>query len=508
MVTVSDNWKAIQNDTLLPESFVELTYWITEPDAQGLATESNNGDLFYASSETILDSSGFQVWKYATLENNLWLLDGTCDILPDEAPYGDTGYIADVEYPMVTIEFPEVRSQPIPGLTIVWSESFGEYATRCRITVLRGTEVLKSEEFLNDSVRSVFHLPVSNYDRIYIEIIDWLIPDHRPRIERVYLGIREVYTKSELLRYSHTQSVDLLSTELPKNEIVFSLDNSSGLWNPDNPAGIAQYLIDRQQVTVRYGYKINDNVEWIPGGTFWLSEWNTPSNGLEVSFTARDILEFMDVKYTGPRSGTLYDIATAAFRLVDLPKAENGVLRYSIDNSLKSISTDFSEDVNEYAVAVVLQMVANAGQCVMYQDRNGVFLIKKYAKVKSDYEINQDISYTHPERTLTKPPHSVAINGDMSVWSAQSGSGEAIEISNPIITQNSNAELVRDWAVGILQNRNLIHGTFRADPRLDVLDIITVESKYSKNFTAAVTEIKYEYNGAFRGEYVGREIEV
>jgi hypothetical protein len=506
VISVSDTWKAIQKDTILPESFVEVTYWITDHEAQELATESNNGDTFYSNSGAILDTNSERVRKYATLESNLWLLDGTCDILADKAPYGNTGYVADAEYPMVTIALPQVREQAIPGLTIVWSESYGEYATRCRITALRGTEVIVSEEFLNNSAYSTFHLPVSGYDKFYIEIIDWLIPDHRPRIERVYLGIREVYTKAELLSYSHTQSVDLLSTELPKNEIVFSLDNSSDLWNPDNPAGIAQYLLDRQSVSVRYGYKIDDDVEWIPGGTFWLSEWNTPSNGLEVTFTARDLLEFMDVKYSGARSGTLYFIAESALNQVNIPKTDNGAVRYSLDESLKGISTDFSEDTNDYTVAVILQMVANAGQCVMYQDRNGILRIEKHNKTKSDYEINQDISYTHPERTLTKPPQSVFINGNMAGWAVLKKSGESIEITNPVITQNSND--VCDWAVDILQHRNLIRGTYRSDPRLDVLDVITVESKYSQNFTAAVTEIKYDYNGAFHGEYVGREIEV
>jgi hypothetical protein len=142
----------------------------------------------------------------------------------------------------------------------------------------------------------------------------------------------------------------------------------------------------------------------------------------------------------------------------------------------------------------------------MYQDRNGILRIEKYVKVKSDYEIDQSISYTHPERTLTKPPQSVTINGDMAGWADLKKSGETIEISNPIITQNASA--VCNWAVDVLKHRNLIRGTYRADPRLDVLDIVTVESKYSNSFTAAVTEIKYEYNGAFRGEYVGREIEV
>ena len=507
MITVSDKWRAIQKETILPESFVEVTYWITEEGAQSLASESNNGATFYSDHSEIVSTLSKSFTKYATLENNLWSLDGSFGVLPDKAPYGDTGYVAEAEYPMVTIMFPSVRTQMVPGVTIVWSETYGEYATRCRITALNGTEVVASNEFINDTVRSTFEMPIVGYDRIYIEIIDWVIPDHRPRIERFYLGAMEVYTKSHLLKYSHTQSADLLTTELPKNHVVFSLDNSSGLWNPDNPVGNVRYLSDRQEVSVRYGYKISGAVEWIPAGTFWISEWDTPTNGLEATFTARDLLEFLDVTYTGPRSGTLYDVATSALTQVNLPTTETGSPRYFVDESLKMIATDFSSDDNSYTAAVILQMVANAGQCVLHQTRNGILRLERLSRQLSDYKIGQDLSYTHPERVMTKPPQHINVNDGLWIENIATA-GEAVSIANPLIVQEENAMHVGHWASAVLRSRNLIKGSFRPDPRLDVLDIISVESKYNSGFVAAVTEITYEYNGAFKGQYVGREIEV
>lgn len=507
MVTVSDAWKAIQKETILPESFIELTYWITEPGAQSLANESNNGVVFYSDHTSIVDTTSKSFKKYATLENNLWSLDGSFDVLPDKAPYGDTGYVADAEYPTVTIAFPSVRTELVPGVTIIWSETYGEYATHCRITALNGTEVVASEEFLNNSVRSTFSIPISGYDKIYIEILDWIVPDHRPRIEGFYLGAMEVYTKSNLIKYSHTQSVDLLSTELPKNQIVFSLDNSSDVWNPDNPVGNVRYLMDRQEISVRYGYKLPTGVEWIPAGTFWISEWDTPANGLEATFTARDILEFLDITYSGPKAGTLYDIAIAALSQADLPTTDGDEPRYAVDESLKTISTDFSDDSSSYTAAVVLQMAANAGQCVMHQTRDGILLIERYDGHLSDYVIGQDVSYTHPERVMTKPPKHVNVNNDMWIENL-APTGEPITINNPLISQSANAENVARWASTVLRRRNLVKGSYRPDPRLDVLDVVSIESKYSKDFLAAITEITYEYSGTFRGQYVGREIEV
>jgi hypothetical protein len=125
----------------------------------------------------------------------------------------------------------------------------------------------------------------------------------------------------------------------------------------------------------------------------------------------------------------------------------------------------------------------------------------------SDYEIDSNVSYTHPERALTKPPQSISVNGELWVETI-APSGETIEITNPMITTVGGATDVAGWASEVLRRRNVIRGSYRPDPRLDVLDIVTIESKYSREFVAAVTEVTYEYNGAFRGEYVGREIEV
>ena len=507
MIAVSDKWKAIQSEAFLPESFVEVTYWITEAGAQRLASESNNGASFYSDHDEIVSTLNKDFQKYATLENNIWSLDGSLDILPDKAPYGDTGYVAESSNPMVTITFSSVLTQLVPGVTIVWSETYNEYATRCRITALNGTVVVASEEFLNNSVRSTFQLPISNYDRIYIEIIDWVVPDHRPRIERFYLGAMEVYTKSELVKYNHIQSVDLLSAGLPQNQIVFSLDNSSDVWNPDNPVGNVRYLMDRQEISVRYGYKLDTGIEWIPAGTFWISEWDTPNNGLEATFTARDLLEFLDIPYSGPKSGSLYDIAMAALTQDDLPTTENGNPRYFVDESLKLISTDFSNDDTSYTARVILQMVANAGQCVLHQTRDGIMRLERFARELSDYKIGQDVSYTHPERAMTKPPQYVNVNDGLWVENV-SPAGETVSITNPLIVNEENATHVGHWASAVLRSRNIIKGSFRPDPRLDALNIISVESKYNSGFVAVVTEITYEYNGAFRGQYVGREIEV
>ena len=68
------------------------------------------------------------------------------------------------------------------------------------------------------------------------------------------------------------------------------------------------------------------------------------------------------------------------------------------------------------------------------------------------------------------------------------------------------ATAVAEWCKDCLKGRKTLSGTFRADPRLDALDKVTVVSKYSSS-PVYITSIKYDYNGAFRGTYEGRVAE-
>lgn len=508
MITTSDAWKTAHLEAVVPETFVEITYAVTEPGLQESASVLDNGVTDYAQSHDIVDLTDNVHPLYATLEHNIWALDGTFHVLPDKAPYGDTGYVSSMfvgsdTTPVVNILLSGIHTQPIPGLTITWSSRYQEYATRFKISVYNGNEEIYAEAFENSTIQTVCNFTLSDYTEIRIEILEWSHPNHRARIEQVFLGVLTTYTKSDLISYSHTQSGDLLSAELPKNSVSFSLNNVDGLWNPDNLSGNVRFLAEQQQLTVRYGMMVDDAIEWIDAGTFWISEWDTPSNGLEVRFVARDLIEFMAGIYKGIRSGTLYDIARSALTQSDLPLQEDGSERFVLSDNLKEWTIDFSADDADYTCAEIVQLCANAACCVMYQNRKGVLVVEPLRGNASGYAIKRFVSYAHPEFTLTKPLKSVSVNDGMGTAENVSA-GEVQTLSNKLITDTTMANRVAEWVRKTLEGRRTLSGEYRADPTLDVFDIIAVESKYGMNNAIYVTSIEYTYSGAFRGKYEGR----
>ncbi len=310
------------------------------------------------------------------------------------------------------------------------------------------------------------------------------------------------YTKSDLLSFTHQQTGSPVSGELPKNHIEFSLDNSDGKWNPSNPLGMERYLSERLKITLRYGFDLDGVTEWIPGGVFYLSEWHTPYNGIEASFVARDLLEYMmDKPFTGSVEGTLYDVAERAVAAAGIPADATVSLCEEMRNyPVAAIEYDGTE-----SVAVILQRCANAAGCVMYQDRDGTMMIHKIDYADSGYTVPMALSYSYPEIEFSRPLRNVSVgySGDKKVSFTYATSGETQTVTNNFIATEAQAAEIAKWVCDVLRTRKQVKGEFRGDPRLDVFDVVDIESKYGTILGVVLTDIKYTFTGAFRAVYSG-----
>jgi hypothetical protein len=233
---------------------------------------------------------------------------------------------------------------------------------------------------------------------------------------------------------------------------------------------------------------------------FYLSDWNAPANGLEASFEARDIFEYLlNEPYSGRTTGKLSEMVSDAL---------GGLVR-NVTFTQALTNTEGTLD-SEKTSAEVIQMCANAGCSSVYQGRDGSLVFKDWPTYAvGEYVIHSSLAYSHPEITLLKPLRSVSVaygtNGerlDVPV----SESGEAQTVDNVLVGTVEQAVLVADWTRTVLESRRNITGEFRADPRLDLYDIVTVVSKYGAILPVVITNIQYSFAGCFKATYTGRVV--
>ena len=122
MQQVSQSWKDTHKQTLLNESFVEVSLDIADPDSIKDASDMgavSNGSIYISETSEIVSEVDTNVIPYGTLEQNIYLLDGSRKNIP-ETDYKDGGYIGDVlsnaecifdsKTPVITIKFSKVYS--------------------------------------------------------------------------------------------------------------------------------------------------------------------------------------------------------------------------------------------------------------------------------------------------------------------------------------------------------------------------------------------------------------
>jgi hypothetical protein len=396
--------------------FLEISFDVTDPDAVEDASAVDNGSLYISDTETILGNVETNIPRYGTLEENMWTLDGTIETLPDvEQEYN--GFISSVisksdgtfdNVPIIDIDFDVVHTPLIPGMTISWGTGYSEFAEDFNVTAYNGSiAVAQARVRNNNSVKSIVYLDMEGYDKIRIEVLKWCLPYHRARISKCFIGINKVYTKKDITQFSQDMTVDTIGATTPMSKVNFSVDNTTDEYNPNNISGMSKYLIARQPLNVRFGLKMNNgDIEYIPSGIFYLSEWDAPQNGLDANFIACDLLEFLrKTYYKGqyhPEGITMYDLAVEVLTDASLPTGTEWI----IDESLKSILTVAPLPLCTHAEC--LQYIAQASCCVLYTDRKGILHIEKISESTTDYKLTSFNMFERPEISLQKPLLSVS----------------------------------------------------------------------------------------------------
>lgn len=601
MIAVSERWKRIHEQRLLPESFVEISLRVADDTAADRSEYRYWNYSFFGNPGAIIhNKTVLPPAYYATLEENLWLLDGTRQIVSDDNPGDNPGYVSYTnrvwsdEAQMGSryqITFESARTAITPGLTITWSSEYDEYPTRFTVEALNGDTVIESVTVTgNKSKTSYVDRDFTGYTRLRITPLDWSMPNHKFRIDQIYFGHMLVFDKTNILSYVHEQSGDPLGGELSKNSITFDIDNIDGRWDLLNPDSITRYLCERQSLEVRYGFKIDGDVEWITAGTFYLSEWRLSEDGMKISFTARDIIDFMlntEYRHTGVTAQvnsdvtiyatpqdrynrythgyevatlgsipagntvTVYDAVEYWFGSTDLefmyfigsgwisayacgidyPTAYSQIktalnesvtipLSWTYNTRLQSMPLPLT--VESTNTANFIQMCAHKGGCTMWQTSDGKLWITSPKRTLTDYVVSGVVEYGQPSMELAKPLKQLVIKthprwrvegmydgvpqSNEEVYNIGT-SGDVITIDNPYLLSteldDSVDYLVEEYSQW-WKHRGMLSGEFRADPRLELFDVISVESKYGMISPVMVTYVKYTYNGSFRGQFEGK----
>ncbi len=408
MKVISDRYKEVMWQTVRPTSKFQASLEMID--------RSVENDTTVVSSEPTEFSSGVfdkvHECDYITFEENFFEVGSDMRILPSSASeYLKNGYVSSVrcdangvfqEIPIIEFSFGRVRD--FIAITYDFARA---YPTQIRVTYYLEGE--KQGQFISTPDKINFidaDNHITDCDRVTFEFLSMSEPNRRLRIARLIFGYEKKFEMSDIISTDHTLSVDPLSSSLPYEKIIMRVSNYSKDYNPDNPQGTWAHFTNGQPLSIRYGVTIDGVTEWVEAGRLLLSDAPTV-DGDTATFEAVDILSTLTGNYykgMWRENGiSLYDLAVDVLSDADIKD-------YVLDESLKNIITYHPLPIIPHREC--LQLIANAGECVLYTNNKGIIVIEKQTLNESpeDFYLDYTKLFNKPVVKKTEELKSVDVS--------------------------------------------------------------------------------------------------
>lgn len=386
MYQTSQEYKESMKRPVRNQSYMKIQLGLINQEAQqtaGLSDTNKYND--FSDAESIFNQH--TVRRYATYESNFWKANGISFFLPEKkSDYRKDGITSTnlfEESFHVKFVFGCGKSD-IKGLTIKFGRN---YPTKFTLVTDNATsfEYENTEElFKSDDV-------FENTESIELVITEMNVPNARVRIDYIIFGLGLEYDDEWISEASSNTTLSAINEDLPESEFKVTLCNDNQLFNVDNPSSDINFLESGQKVNVMMGYMLDDgNIEWIKMHSLYVSEWSADDSSATI--TAVDILKYLDEKYY---KGIYYEDGISLYDLAVLVLTDAGLNEdeYYIDSYMKKVYVH--NPLPNVTHKEALQIIANAGRCIMDYDRNGKIRIRVAFKPTYDTTSNGETYFSN-----------------------------------------------------------------------------------------------------------------
>ena len=220
----------------------------------------------------------------------------------------------------------------------------------------------------------------------------------RFRIHMITMGIGIYFDNRKIKSATKKEHISPIMEEMPTIDFDLVVNNKDRAYDIENEESTVNFLEIGQSIEVLYGQAMGDgSIEWFPGATLYLKEWSADDE--EMEFTASDRFDAMDGTYYG---GQYYEAGISLYALAEAVFTDAGVdsREYWIDPYLRDVKVHNPMPAVSHKEA--LQLIANAGRCILYQDRTGNLFLKSSFIPDMVLSSDNETYFSHAKNVLDK----------------------------------------------------------------------------------------------------------
>ena len=520
MISVSDSFKnAIKNQNREIRGYVDIKYQDNTFNTSVIQTPTR-AEL--VSSDALI--KGYKtVPKYATLENNYTLLDGSFTVWNENKVLNNSGYISQKVFQSISdtaFIIDNSSNTPTKGITIYFKDNLPFDFTVAFYD--NNNNYIEDRVTNNQSMTYQYVFTEETIiTEIAIEIYSMEFPDNRIRIAYVDFNLSDLYEGEELIRFNVMEELDLLVENIPINTCSVNVNNypsanGGNKFDVINPRGITKYLNDNVTIEPYIGVVTeSDGVEYVPMGVFYLSDWSSDTDG-NVTLNGKSVLNKLSeelVKSNGSFLRAVFNSTSFSTFLNQTTGHEFSFINYSSAWNHNQFMNNFN--IMEYLKSAVICMLFFDNFDTEYEQYRK-FYVDRYNIIKLnpiDFEpiesidrscLKKDVDYTTRERVKT-------LNVKMLTTpqlSRPSGASKEVCIDITYTLKSSEdylwltSEKYMEWASGEIQY-TVISGSASAT----LIDYNT-SSIYVKVLGTAGSQIRIKYlDYVYTGTNIGTKTE-
>ncbi|WFR56380.1 hypothetical protein QA584_22620 [Anaerocolumna sp. AGMB13025] len=408
MQSVSQVYKQSMKQILRNRSYMKVTIGVINQEAQRTA-KVPAPDRYTYFSNLLKPFDNYTVdYLYATAEQNYSAVDGSMLFLPrspDNVVFNSGIVTADL---LGSIEISFSTTYDIKGLTIEFGKTYPvEFMIESDYNTVHVTGN-SSGHFVTEEI-----FPQATFIRITPQSM--VNGQGRFRIHQITMGLGIYFDNKKIISSSLKDSVSPISEDMPAIDFNFTIDNQDKVFDIDNEKSSINFLETGQECIVEYGYDIEDNfTEWVPGAKLYLKNWS--ANDKQMKCTAVDRFEYMQGSYYKgnyyPEGISLYDLAIDV-----LTDAAVDPREYWLDGYLKTVIVNNPLPVATHKEA--LQIIANAGRCILSQDRAANIYLKSSFIPDMTATANDEAYYSKVGNILTADTKAAYADAQNKVTTVQ-----------------------------------------------------------------------------------------
>lgn len=486
-----------------------VVFALVDIDAAATAVPTVSGADPVSQIGQLTDGADTMSGKFAALETDLWALDGTFDIMPDNTAAGQVGWWSDTLSdeagrftvpPTLEFHFPD-DVQSI-GFTLHFDEPAGQWADKIRVTTYRADgSILTAATVRNQEAVAVIDLMSYGYRRVKFEFLSTNYPLRRVRVSEAIFGIIQRFDKKSLTKAELEFALSPTAEALPASELVITIDNLARSYNMVNPAGVYRYLQEGQGLTTT----IEIGGEAVDMGTLFFTTAQADDDGITATITAHDKLYWLDTSiYRGGESGTWSFSAAVAAVLADAGVALEVDLPEQIGARIVGKCVPKESSHRE-----ALRLLSQAARCTCYVRRDGVLAFTEFPWGTSVDVMDGDnltslggISVAERINTVELTVRDEYAQADELIFTASAPRGQhegphVKTVSNPCAAQG---QLVANWLLALYQRRLGYDLPGRGNPAVELCDTVTVYDAFGGHGDAVVQEIDLDFDGGLSAQ--------